>query len=123
MTCRVYDGHRSAASACPAREPTAEGEGLLGGRTRCSRIKSYAGAPFSALWRQSIRLRPSNGLVRKPAAPALNAFVWLLSSGKAVMKMMGTDRPRAIRRFCSSIPLMPGILMSEIRQDVSLERG
>ena len=107
----------------PAREPTAErgrppgrqneaqGSNLMPGRPSVPYGGSRSGSGHRTAWS------------RKPAAPALNAFVWLLSSGKAVMKMMGTDRPWAIRRFCSSIPLMPGILTSEIRHDVSLERG
>src|SRR5215467_4038542 len=38
------------------------------------------------------------------------------------MKMMGSQWPSARRRLCSSIPLMPGICTSEIRQAVSSRR-
>jgi transposase len=47
--------------------------------------------------------------LRKQAAPASSARARTLSSGKAVMKMIGNLWPWVCRRFCSSIPLIPGI--------------
>ena len=48
-----------------------------------------------ALSRYLTSVGPSNGLIRKQIAPASNARLRTLSSGKAVMKMIGSTRPWA----------------------------
>ena len=67
----------------------------------------------------SINADSSKGLPSKATAPALSAFCRMLASGKALMKMIGVEHPLAIRRFCNSIPEMPGICTSAIRQEAS----
>ena len=54
-----------------------------------------------ALSRYLISVGPSNGLMRKQIAPASNARLRMLSSGKAVMKITGTSR-RAKMSFTAS---------------------
>jgi hypothetical protein len=58
-------------------------------------------------------------LLSKATAPALSAFSRMLASGNAVMKMIGVEYPPAIKRLCNSIPEMPGICTSAIRQELS----
>ena len=52
----------------------------------------------SAVSMQLIKDCGSHGLVRKPCAPADNARNFTLSSGNAVMKMMGNRWPAVIRQ-------------------------
>jgi hypothetical protein len=54
----------------------------------CARAESIQWMSFSS----------PNGLRRKPIAPAPSAWSRILSSGKAVTKMMGVRRPSAIKR-------------------------
>jgi hypothetical protein len=76
-----------------------------------------------ALSISSIKVSLSNGLLRKPKAPASIARVRVRSSGKAVMKMVGVRRPCANSNLCSSTPFRPGICTSVIKQEVSSRRG
>src|SRR5262249_51248939 len=71
-----------------------------------------------ALSMSFISVSLSNGLPRKPKAPASMARARSRSSGKAVTKIMGMRRPCANSDFCSSPPFRPGICKSVIRQDV-----
>src|SRR5215471_8607348 len=72
-----------------------------------------------AVSKHFINAPSSNGLLRKPMAPALLARIRNLSSGKAVMKMTGMQQPLARSRLCRSRPDRPGICTSLIRHDVS----
>src|SRR5262249_18513640 len=74
---------------------------------------------LSALSRQLINAFSSKGLLRKPTAPAFIARLWNLSSGKAVMKITGTQWPSTMSRLCRSRPERPGICRSVIRHEVS----
>jgi hypothetical protein len=83
---------------------------LVGARGRLLRASS----------RCSINVGISTGLVRKQTAPAFNAWVRIPSSENDVMKMSGTWHPWICKCFWSSTPLMPGIWMSVIRQELTL---
>src|SRR5882757_8888183 len=50
-------------------------------------------SPFRAVSIHSISCCVLHGLTRKATAPALSTRIRTLSSGKAVMKIMGTERP------------------------------
>ncbi len=56
-------------------------------------------------------------------APAFIARAKVPSSGKAVMKMNGTCRPRESKWVCSSTPLMDGMRTSEITHDMPSRRS
>lgn len=51
------------------------------------------GRPFSALSRQLSKLSSLKGLLRNPTAPAASTRARVISSAKAVMKMVGIVRP------------------------------
>src|SRR5215467_7152117 len=100
------------------------GSRVAGGTVLSDRAELQVFRPASiALPMSFISVSLSNGLLRKPKAPAAMARARIRSSGKAVMKMMGMRRPCATSNFCSSTPLKPGICKSVIRQDVSSRRG
>jgi hypothetical protein len=90
---------------------------------RCTGARnSLVGAPSLLLRASSrclINVCVSTGLVRKQTAPAFNACVRMLSSETDVMKMSGTWHPRICKCLWSSTPLIPGILTSEIKQELS----
>jgi hypothetical protein len=71
-----------------------------------------------AVARHSTNEFMSNGLRRKPTAPASNACTCASSEKWAVMKMIGGHFPLSFKRFCKSKPFIPGIRTSLIRHDV-----
>ena len=81
------------------------------------------GRLFRASSKCLIKVRISNGLVRKQTAPAFKACVRMLSSRTDVMKMIGTWHPWICSCLWSSTPLIPGILTSRIRQELSAYLG
>ena len=99
LGCRSLRGHR---------ENEQEASVPRGGSLLCNAKSRYL-----------IKVSTWKGLLRKPIAPACIARTRIRSSGNAVMKIIGVRRPRAWTRLCSSMPLMPGIFTSAIRQDVS----
>ena len=72
-----------------------------------------------AAFRHLISDDSSNGLVRKPSAPALTARFLSLSFGKAVIKIIGMQHPCDRSASCSSRPFNPGICRSVIRHAVA----
>jgi hypothetical protein len=76
-----------------------------------------------ALRTNSIIVFPAKGFSSKPSAPPACARLRIVGSGNAVMKMIGMRLPCAISRSRRSIPLIPGICTSVIRQELSSTRG
>jgi hypothetical protein len=76
----------------------------------------------TALRTNSIIVFPAKGISSKPIAPPA-ARLRMVGSGNAVMKMIGIRLPCAISRSRRSIPLIPGICTSVIRQELSSTRG
>src|SRR5215472_9691124 len=100
------------------------GSRVAGGTVLSDRAELQVFRPASiALTMSFISVSLSNGLLRKPKAPASMARARIRSSGKAVIKMMGMRRPCATSNFCSSTPFRPGICKSLITQDASSRRG
>jgi hypothetical protein len=77
----------------------------------------------TALRTNSIIVFPAKGFSSKPSAPSACARLRIVGSGNAVMKMIGIRLPCAISRSRRSIPLIPGICTSVIRQELSSTRG
>src|SRR5262249_33804848 len=71
---------------------------------QCGVVGSTAVEWFRAVSRQSINESSSNGLLRKPTAPAFIARFRNLSSVEAVMKMTGMHCPSATNWPCRSNP-------------------
>jgi hypothetical protein len=77
----------------------------------------------SASFKQVISSSSLKGFARKPIAPAPSACARALISEKAVTKMIGSRMPWAISLLCNSMPFMPGICTSLIKQSVSCKRS
>jgi hypothetical protein len=90
----------------------------IGARAQLCHSSVPQQCPARADARHLIKMSPSKGLVRKQVAPAFIARARLISTGKAVMKMNGTQCPWARRWACSSTPVIPGIRTSAITHDV-----
>ena len=75
---------------------------------------------INAVFRQSLRDFSPTGLLRNAIAPAASTCVRVVSSGRPVMKIVGTVKPSASRRRWSSTPVKPGMCRSVMRQEVSV---
>ena len=63
----------------------------------------------------------SNGFVKNSTAPSRMAWIRILASPCAVMKMIGMRHRCALSLACSSRPDMPGIRMSAHRDKLGVE--